>query len=188
MKKRSVKLPTNHGEFDITYKDKITKENHTALVKGKIKENTLVRVHSECVTGEIFGSLRCDCGEQLEAVLEQISKEGGVLLYMRQEGRGMGFMNKMHAYALQDKGLDTVEANLKLGFKPDLRYYRIGAQILADLGITNMRLLTNNPRKISGLSGYGLKITKKVPIIISKNKYNKKYLEAKKQKLGHLID
>ena len=187
----SVKLPTPEGDFDlVTYKNKLTNEHHMALVKGDVrgKDDVLVRVHSECITGEAFGSLRCDCGYQLKAALRKISEEGnGVLLYMRQEGRGMGFVNKMHAYALQDNGLDTVEANIKLGFKPDLRDYGIGAQILADLGITNMRLLTNNPRKISGIKGYGLKVTGRIPLIVSPNEHNKNYLQAKKEKLGHIF-
>ena len=187
----SVKLPVPEGDFDlVTYKNKLTNEHHMALVKGNVrgKDDILVRVHSECITGEAFGSLRCDCGYQLKAALRKISEEGcGVLLYMRQEGRGMGFVNKMHAYALQDKGLDTVEANVKLGFKPDLRDYGIGAQILADLGITSMRLLTNNPRKISGIKGYGLNVTERIPLVVSPNEYNKNYLQTKKQKLGHIF-
>ncbi len=187
----TVNLPTKFGEFDLhLYEDTITGEHHLALVKGKVegKKNVLVRVHSSCTTGDIFHSLRCDCGEQLEKSLQIISNKGlGVLLYMHQEGRGIGLKNKIHAYELQEKGLDTVEANLKLGFPPDLRDYGIGAQILVDLGLSSIYLLTNNPKKIIGLSGYGLKVTKRIPIEIPPNKKNKKYLKTKKSKLGHLI-
>jgi 3,4-dihydroxy 2-butanone 4-phosphate synthase/GTP cyclohydrolase II len=164
---------------------------HVALVKGEIKpeEGVLVRVHSECLTGEVFGSKRCDCGEQLHKAMQMIEKEGkGVILYIRQEGRGIGLMNKLKAYELQDKGLDTVEANLKLGFRPDLRDYGIGAQILVDLGVRKMRLMTNNPRKIVGLEGYGLKVVERVPIEVKPHEKNIVYLRTKKKKLGHMLD
>ena len=184
-----AKLPTKHGEFTaIAYKSDIDPEEHVALVKGDVNtdEPVLARVHSECLTGEVFGSLRCDCGDQIAMALDIISKEGrGVLVYMRQEGRGIGFHNKIKAYALQDEGLDTVEANLHLGFAPDLRDYGIGAQILVDLGIRQLRLLTNNPKKVVGLEGYGLKVVETVPIIATPNEYNRCYLETKEKKLGH---
>ncbi len=187
-----TELPTIFSNFTLyVYEDTINKEHHLALVKGRVKgkNNVLVRVHSSCLTGETFHSLRCDCGEQLHQALEMIAKEGrGVLLYMHQEGRGIGLVNKLHAYALQDKGLDTVEANLKLGYPADLRNYGIGAQILVDLGLKNVRLLTNNPRKIRGLRGYGLKIVERIPIEIKpKTVFAYKYLQTKKKKLGHLI-
>ncbi|HEX74127.1 MAG TPA: bifunctional 3,4-dihydroxy-2-butanone-4-phosphate synthase/GTP cyclohydrolase II [Dehalococcoidia bacterium] len=186
-----AKLPTKYGEFTaIAYKSDIDPNEHLALVKGDIstEEPVLVRVHSECLTGDIFGSLRCDCGEQVNLAMQSIAQEGrGVLLYMRQEGRGIGFHNKIRAYALQDKGLDTVEANLSLGFAPDLRDYGIGAQILADLGLHSIRLLTNNPKKVIGLEGYGLKVLETLPIIITPNLYNRHYLEIKQKKLGHLL-
>ena len=187
-----TKLPTRYGEFAaIAYKSDIDPDEHLALVLGDIstEEPVLVRVHSECLTGDVFGSLRCDCGEQVALAMQNIASEGrGVLLYMRQEGRGIGFHNKMRAYALQDKGLDTVEANLSLGFPSDLRDYGIGAQILADLGLHEIRLLTNNPKKVIGLEGYGLKVVKTLPIIATPNPYNRAYLETKKKKLGHLLE
>ena len=184
-------LPTEFGDFKlIVYETTIDKGPHLALVKGEVegKENVLVRVHSECFTGDIFHSRRCDCGEQLHQALRQIAEEKrGVLVYMRQEGRGIGLMNKLRAYALQDKGLDTVEANEKLGFEPDLRDYGVGAQILVDLGLSTLRLLTNNPRKIVGLEGYGLKVKERIPIEIPPHELNKNYLRVKREKLGHLL-
>jgi 3,4-dihydroxy 2-butanone 4-phosphate synthase/GTP cyclohydrolase II len=185
-------LPTRYGEFSaIAYRSDTDPDEHLALVMGDIstEEPVLVRVHSECLTGDVFGSLRCDCGEQVALAMESIAKEGrGVLLYMRQEGRGIGFHNKMRAYALQDKGLDTVEANLSLGFTPDPRDYGIGAQILADLGLHQIRLLTNNPKKRVGLEGYGLKVVETLPLITTPNPYNRDYLETKKKKLGHILE
>ncbi len=186
-----AKLPTVHGEFTaIAYKSDLSPDEHVALVMGDIATDdpVLVRVHSECVTGEVFGSLRCDCGEQVTLAMQSIAAAGrGVLLYMRQEGRGIGFHNKIRAYALQDKGLDTVEANLSLGFAPDLRDYGIGAQILAELGLQKIRLLTNNPKKVIGLESYGLKVVEIVPIIAPPNPHNSRYLETKRKKLGHLL-
>ena len=186
-----AKLPTTYGEFTaIAYKSDIDPDEHVALVMGDIttEEPVLVRVHSECLTSDVFGSLRCDCGEQLAMAMHKIADEGrGVLLYMRQEGRGIGFHNKLRAYELQDNGLDTVEANLSLGFAPDLRDYGIGAQILVDLGLHEIRFLTNNPKKIIGFEGYGLKVVEQVPIIITPNPYNVHYLETKQKKLGHLL-
>jgi len=184
-------MPTRFGEFRaLAYKSLIDPDEHLALVLGDIEtpEPVLVRVHSQCVTGDVFGSLRCDCGEQIEQALQRISEEGrGVLLYMRQEGRGIGLHNKMRAYALQDEGMDTVEANQALGFPADRRDYGIGMQILVDLGIHEMRLLTNNPGKRAGLEGYGLKVVERIPIIVEPNSYNLRYLETKQKKLGHLL-
>ncbi|NQU18112.1 MAG: bifunctional 3,4-dihydroxy-2-butanone-4-phosphate synthase/GTP cyclohydrolase II [Candidatus Saganbacteria bacterium] len=186
-----ARLPTKYGDFKaVVYEDQLTGDNHIALVKGSVfkKENVLVRVHSECLTGDTFSSCRCDCGEQLGVALEKINFAGqGVLLYMRQEGRGIGLANKLKAYSLQDKGFDTVEANHKLGFEDDLRDYGIGAQILSDLGLSTIRLLTNNPRKIIGLDGYGLRVVERLSIETEPNKFNLKYLETKSKKLGHIL-
>jgi len=186
-------LPTeSFGEFKLyIYENDVDNLEHVALVKGEINpdEPILVRVHSECLTGDVFGSRRCDCGSQLDKAMSMVAEEGrGVILYMQQEGRGIGLLNKIKAYALQDEGCDTVEANLKLGFKPDLRDYGIGAQILADLGVRKMRILTNNPKKIIGLEGYGLEVMEQVPIIIEPCATNIRYLRTKKEKLGHLLD
>ena len=184
-------LPTRYGDFTaIAYKSITDPDEHVALVKGDISTDTpvLVRVHSECLTGDIFGSLRCDCGDQVTLAMQSIAQEGrGVFLYMRQEGRGIGFHNKIRAYALQDQGMDTVEANEMLGFSPDLRDYGIGAQILVDLGLKDIRLLTNNPKKMVGLDGYGLRVVESVPIIAEPTPYNFRYLEAKQNKLGHRL-
>jgi 3,4-dihydroxy 2-butanone 4-phosphate synthase/GTP cyclohydrolase II len=187
----TTSLPTDYGKFTLhLYSSKYDEQHHVAIVKGDVStgEPTLVRVHSQCLTGDIFGSQRCDCGEQLRQALRTIEKEGrGVVLYMRQEGRGIGLENKLKAYELQDRGKDTVEANEALGFKADLRHYGVGAQILYDLGIRKIRLLTNNPKKIVGISGYGLEVVERVKIEIPPNKVNAKYLATKRDKLGHLL-
>ena len=187
----SADIPTEYGEFKIiVYESDIDPQHHVAFVKGEIssEDGVLVRVHSECLTSDVFGSLRCDCGPQIKQAMKIIEDEGaGVILYMRQEGRGIGLVNKIKAYALQDDGFDTVEANEALGFKPDLRDYGIGAQILSDLGVRKMRLLTNNPKKIKGLEGFGLQIVERVPIEIPPNVRNSEYLKVKKDKLGHLL-
>ena len=187
----SAKLPSEYGEFVVkVYENKLDGKEHVAIIKGEIDSNkpTLVRVHSECLTGDIFGSRRCDCGPQLHAALEMIEKEGhGVVLYMRQEGRGIGLVNKIKAYALQEQGMDTVEANLSLGFGPDPRDYGIGAQILYDLGIRSMRLMTNNPQKRVGLQSYGLEVADLVPLEVPANADNAEYLKTKRDKMGHLL-
>jgi 3,4-dihydroxy 2-butanone 4-phosphate synthase/GTP cyclohydrolase II len=188
-----VTIPTAvAGDFRaVVYENDVEDLQHIALIKGEIQPDraVLVRVHSECLTGDIFGSMRCDCGDQLRRAMQKIEREGeGVLLYIRQEGRGIGLVNKLKAYALQDQGLDTVEANEALGFKPDLRSYGIGAQVLVDLGVRKMRLMTNNPKKMIGLQGYGLSIVEQVPIEIEPNEYNRCYLECKKLKMGHTLN
>ena len=196
-KVETVDLPTEHGDFKLTmYRSRITGLEHLALVKGDVNQQpstsnqqpVLVRVHSECFTGDVLGSERCDCGPQLHTAMEMVEKEGrGAILYMRQEGRGIGLAQKLHAYRLQERGMDTVEANVALGFAPDLRDYGEGAQILVDLGIRKLRLMTNNPCKIAGLEGYGLEITERVPIVIPPTAHDKRYLDTKKEKMGHLI-
>ena len=202
-KVETVDLPTEHGDFKLTmYRSRVTGLEHLALVKGDVNQvaasglqpptsnlqPVLVRVHSECFTGDVLGSERCDCGSQLHTAMEMIEREGrGAVLYMRQEGRGIGLANKLHAYHLQEKGMDTVEANVALGFAPDLRDYGEGAQILVDLGIRRLRLLTNNPCKIKGLEGYGLEIVERVPIVIPANAHDRKYLETKREKMGHIF-
>jgi 3,4-dihydroxy 2-butanone 4-phosphate synthase/GTP cyclohydrolase II len=187
----SVRLPTEFGVFEaVGFREKLTGKTHVALVKGEVDgvENVLVRVHSECLTGDVFHSLRCDCGEQLEQALARIETEGtGVLLYMAQEGRGIGLLNKLRAYELQEQGLDTVEANLELGFPADARDYGIGNQILSELGLTTIRILTNNPKKLTGIDGFGLKVVEQVPIEIPPNEENQRYLTAKRDKLGHRL-
>ena len=187
----TVRMPTAYGEFTaIAFREKLTGKHHVALVKGEVegRENVLVRVHSECLTGDVFHSLRCDCGEQLELALAQIGAEdSGVLLYMAQEGRGIGLLNKLRAYELQEQGLDTVEANIELGFPADPRDYGIGYQILADLGLSAIRLLTNNPRKMESAVAYGLTVVEEVPLEVPPNVENLRYLQAKREKLGHRL-
>jgi 3,4-dihydroxy 2-butanone 4-phosphate synthase / GTP cyclohydrolase II len=186
-----VKMPTEYGDFRLVAYEQInTTEVHMALVKGEWKsdEPVMVRVHSSCVTGDIFGSCRCDCGSQLHSAMQMVEREGkGIVLYMKQEGRGIGLLNKLRAYKLQEEGLDTVEANLQLGFEMDSRDYGIGAQILSDLGVSKIRLITNNPKKRVGLMGYGLEIVDNIPIEITPNPHNVKYLTTKRDKLGHMI-
>jgi len=190
-KVEEVDLPTEHGHFRLSmYKSRVTGLEHLALVKGMVDDGApaLVRVHSECFTGDVLGSERCDCGPQLHAAMEMVEREGrGAVVYMRQEGRGIGLENKLHAYRKQEEGLDTVEANVALGFAPDLRDYGEGAQILEDLGIRKLRLMTNNPCKIAGLEGYGLEIVERVPIVIPANAHDKRYLDTKREKMGHII-
>jgi 3,4-dihydroxy 2-butanone 4-phosphate synthase/GTP cyclohydrolase II len=187
----TTRLPTAFGEFDVVgYRSLVDDKHHVALVRGEVDgaADVLVRVHSECLTGDVFHSLRCDCGEQLESALAMIDREGqGVLLYLAQEGRGIGLLNKLKAYNLQDQGLDTVDANLELGLPVDLRDYGIGAQILADLGLSSIRILTNNPKKIRGLEGYGLSVTAQIPIVHASNPHNERYLQAKRDRLGHTL-
>ena len=186
-----ARLPTRYGEFKaVSYRSMVDRDEHVALVLGTPQQDEpiLVRVHSECLTGDVFGSIRCDCGDQLDLALRAIAKEGkGVFLYMRQEGRGIGIHNKLKAYSLQDKGLDTVDANIELGFAPDLRHYGVGAQILADLGLGKLRFLTNNPKKVVGLESYGLELVEQVPIMGPVNKENRRYLETKRKRMGHLL-
>ena len=190
-KEQTIKMPTDYGDFDLhLYRSKLDGETHLALTKGTIDDGqpVLVRVHSECLTGDVFGSRRCDCGTQLHVAMERIQKEGrGVLLYMRQEGRGIGLAAKIHAYKLQEQGMDTVEANLKLGFPMDLRDYGMGAQMLTDLGVRKLRLMTNNPRKVVGLQGHNLELVEQIPIKAIPNEHNANYLETKKKKMGHRL-
>lgn|SRR3989338_3573366 len=188
IKKATAALPTEYGDFVMHVYEDDKGDHHVALVRGDVKKDMIVRVHSECLTGDTLHSLRCDCGKQLDKAMKQIAREGGVLLYLRQEGRGIGLLNKIKAYALQDKGFDTVEANEQLGFKPDQRDYTIGAKILSDLGLTTIKLLTNNPKKITGLERYNLKIVERIPLVIKAGKHSEKYLKTKKEKLGHLLD
>ena len=187
-----ARMPTEHGEFRaVSYRSLVDADEHVALVMGEVNEHepTLVRVHSECLTGDVFDSIRCDCGAQKALALEAIAREGsGVFLYMRQEGRGIGLHNKLKAYSLQDDGMDTVDANIALGFPPDLRHYGVGAQILADLGVRKLRILTNNPRKVVGLESFGLELVEQVPIVVSTNVENRRYLEAKQARMGHLLE
>lgn len=190
VKEEVVKLPTDFGDFMChSYHSKVDGQTHLALVHGEIdpEKPVLCRVHSECLTGDVFASRRCDCGSQLHTAMRRVAEEGGVILYLRQEGRGIGLSAKLHAYKLQEQGLDTVDANIKLGFAPDLRDYGVGAQILRDLGVRKLRLLTNNPRKIVGLSGHGLTIEEQMPISIPAHEDNKHYLDTKRERMGHLI-
>ncbi|NDC82992.1 GTP cyclohydrolase II, partial [bacterium] len=188
----TVPLPTDFGDFDITcYHDRVNNKEHLVLSKGQISgvDNIMVRVHSECITGDVFHSARCDCGAQLHEAMRMIHTAGqGAILYMRQEGRGIGIGNKLRAYKLQDQGHDTVEANIKLGFPPDLREYGVGAQILLDMGLKSIQLITNNPTKIVGLEGYGIEITGRVPLIVPTNPHNAFYMKTKSKKMGHMID
>ena len=189
-RKETANLPTKYGEFKAVVYEFKHELHHIALIKGKISKDKkiLVRVHSECLTGDVFSSIRCDCRQQLEKSLQIIGKKGGIILYLRQEGRGIGLLNKIRAYALQDKGMDTVEANEKLGFKADARDYTLGVQMLADLGVKKIDLMTNNPRKVEGFEKYGIHIAHRVPLIIKPGTKNRKYLKAKKDKLGHFLE